>query len=153
MHNNEYKALLMGYENGFTITNKNSGTMGIAGNRIGISIVNWIWRGLVNTALRFTDGSRRFALLRCQIDNIKGPLKVHGLCLDMQSISSSVVQFFEALPSLKAPWTCRPWSPCLPSAASLHLRQLRCLCSTPCRRMGCASWKAEPRTFIEPSFI
>ena len=42
MHNNEYKALLMGYENGFTITNKNSGTMGIAGNRIGISIVNWI---------------------------------------------------------------------------------------------------------------
>lgn len=84
----------MGYEKGFTITNKNSGTMGIYGNRICISIVNRIWRGLVNTALRFTDGSRRFALLRCQIDNIKGPLKVHGLCLDMQSISSSVVQFW-----------------------------------------------------------
>jgi hypothetical protein len=42
MHNNEYKALLMGYEKGFTITNKNSGTMGIYGNRICISIVNRI---------------------------------------------------------------------------------------------------------------
>ena len=131
-----------------------------SGNIVRISIVNGYERGLVNTALRSTDSNLRCASLRCQIDNIKGPLKVHGFCLYMQKLKivkcgmtlkvGASDQLFDVLPySLKAPGTCmRPCSSCLPSPAWLHtsnMRQLRRLFSTLCRRMGCASWTAEPR--------
>lgn len=45
-----------------------------------------VWTALVNTDLQFTDGSPSSAALRRQIDDIKGPLKVHGLRIYMQKL-------------------------------------------------------------------
>lgn len=46
-----------------------------------------VWTALRNTALRFEDGSQNCAVLRSRIDEIKGPLKIHGFSVYLQKLS------------------------------------------------------------------
>ena len=69
-----------------------------------------VWTALRNTALRFTDGSSSCAVLRSQIDDIKGPLKIHGLSVYLQKLHvvqlggslklGAGAQLFRVLPKL-----------------------------------------------------